>query len=258
MNRSMLLLSALLVLGVPVRAADAPAPQLMSVKKIWDAGKHNAFTDLVRFRDRWWCTFREADDHVGGDGKIRVLSSTDGERWESEALVEEKDVDLRDPKFSITPDNRLMIVAGGSVYLGTKELKGRQPRVLFSADGRTWTAPQRVLGEGDWLWRVTWHEGVAYGTSYDITDRMRSGPEQAQMLKLYRSTDGVKWELIAPMEVSGFPNETTLRFLKSGELVALVRREAGSRMGWIGVSKPPFKRWTWHETEHRLGGPNFI
>ncbi len=34
------------------------------------------------------------------------------------ALVAEKGIDLRDPKLSITPDDRLMIVAGGSVYEG--------------------------------------------------------------------------------------------------------------------------------------------
>src|SRR5262245_58840774 len=53
----------------------ADAPQLVSVKKIWDQSKHNAFTDLIRWRGKWYCTFREADAHVGGDGKLRVLES---------------------------------------------------------------------------------------------------------------------------------------------------------------------------------------
>src|SRR5690606_29029317 len=105
------------------------------VKKIWDQGDHNAFTDIIRFKNRWYCTFREADDHVGGDGRIRVLVSQDGEKWESSAVLTEAGIDLRDPKFSITPNNRLMIVMGGSVYQGTKVLKGRRPRVAFSKDG---------------------------------------------------------------------------------------------------------------------------
>ena len=90
----------------------------MDVRKIWEQGKHNAFTDLIRWRGKWYCTFREADAHVGGDGKLRVLESADGEKWESAALIAEKGIDLRDPKLSITPDDRLMIVAGGSVYEG--------------------------------------------------------------------------------------------------------------------------------------------
>lgn len=254
--KPLLITSLLLLAAAALPAAEAPRPELVETRKIWDAGAHNAFTDLIRFRDRWWCTFREAEDHVGGDGKIRVLTSSDGRAWESAALLAEEGIDLRDPKFSVTPDNRLMIVAGGSVYLGTKQLKSRQPRVMFSADGREWTRPQKVLGEHDWLWRVTWHQGKAYGAAYNIGGPGNGAPEWS--LKLYRSDDGLKWDLVSPMEVSGRPNETTLRFLKSGELVALVRREGGSARGWIGVARPPFTRWTWHETDHRLGGPNFI
>ena len=108
------------------------------------------------------CTFREAEAHVGGDGELRVLESADGNHWDSIALVTEKGIDLRDPKLSITPDDRLMITAGGSVYEG-KTLLGRQPRVAFSKDGREWSPPQRVLTEGEWLWRVTWYGGKAYG-----------------------------------------------------------------------------------------------
>src|SRR5437763_1705330 len=146
--------------------ATAPAPVLVSVEKIWDAGRHNAFTDLARWRGKWYCTFRESEAHIGGDGALRVLESADGRDWRSVALVAEAGIDLRDPKLSVTPDDRLMIVAGGSVYRGTKTLQGRRPRVSFSKDGRDWTAPRRVLEEGEWLWRVTWHGGKAYGASY--------------------------------------------------------------------------------------------
>jgi hypothetical protein len=41
-------------------------------------------------------------------------------------------------------------------------------------------------------------------------------------------------------------------------MVALARREGGTKNGWIGRSKPPYKDWTWTETKHRFGGPNFI
>jgi hypothetical protein len=120
-------------------AAQPAEPTLLSVARIWDGGAHNAFTDLIRWRNRWYCTFREGDAHVGGDGRIRVLVSADGERWTSAALVGETGIDLRDPKLSITPDDRLMIVAGGSVYEGTRYI-GRQPRVLFSSDGSRYYA----------------------------------------------------------------------------------------------------------------------
>ena len=236
-------------------ATLAAEPELVSVRKIWDQGKHNAFTDLVRFQERWFCSFREADAHVGGDGRLRILESVDGERWESAALLTEAGIDLRDPKLSVTPDHRLMLAAGGSVYGGTKKLQGRQPRVAFSKDGKEWTQPRRFLAEGDWLWRATWHEGVAYGVSYLLDPGQ---PDAERFIQLYRSTDGLDWKQTALLQVPDKPNETTIRFLRSGEAVALVRREAGDRGGWIGSSRAPFTEWKFTRTSCRLGGPNFI
>lgn len=267
--RSFLIVASLAV-AISARA-DSPVPELVSVKKIWDAGHHNAFTDLARWHDRFWCTFREADAHVGGDGQIRVLVSTDGDVWESAALVSEKGVDLRDPKLCVTPDDKLMLTMGGSIYDG-KTLLGRQPRVAFSDDGRAWSAPEQVLTPGEWLWRTTWHDGICYGTSYNASTRnTREAQEAAKnagpvepgpaewKLKLFQSRDGRNYELVTHLDVPGHPNETTLRFLKDGRLKAMVRREGGSQNGWIGVSeKPPYQQWTWHETAMRFGGPNFI
>src|SRR5262245_27470150 len=78
--------------------------EIVSVQKIWDRAPHNAFTDLIRFRNRWYCVFREGAGHAEGEGKLRVLMSNDGERWVSAALLEEPGRDLRDAKFAITPD----------------------------------------------------------------------------------------------------------------------------------------------------------
>lgn len=251
--------AALLVCLLFVTPVAAQKPKLVSVKKIWDKGKHNAFTDLVRFRGKFFCTFREGDGHVGGDGRIRVLVSDDGETWKSAAALTEKGIDLRDPKFSITPDERLMIVCGGSVYKGGRKILGRQPRVAFSKNGVKWTQPKRVLAEGDWLWRVTWHKGTAYGVSYRTEPRKTSDGKTSKWLAtLYKSRDGENWSLVTDLKVPNRPNETTLRFDADGRMIALVRREAGNRHGWIGVAKAPYKKWTWTDIGHRLGGPNFL
>lgn len=251
-----LLIAVLVAVASPICLAGegAEQPQIVSVKKIWEKGAHNAFTDLCRFRDQWYCTFREAEGHVRGDGQIRVLHSEDGDRWESAALLAEEGIDLRDPKLSVTADGRLMIVAGGSVYRGGK-LVGRQPRVAFSKDGREWTTPRRILSEGEWLWRVTWHKGRAYGVSYNPSARPES--DDPTSLKLFSSADGVEYDLVVDLNLPDRPNETTLRFMSDDEMIALVRREGGNGHGMIGRSKPPYKEWTWHDAGHRLGGPNF-
>jgi len=227
----------------------AGTPEIISVKKIWDQAPHNAFTDLIRFQDKWYCTFREAQLHAKGeDGKIRVIVSTTGEKWESAGLLSEKGVDLRDPKLSVMPDGRLMLVCGGSIY--DKDVyQTRSPRVAFSRDGHNWTSPQKVLAEDHWLWRVTWYKGTAYCVS-----KLGIGKNPRRVI-LYSSKDGLEWEWITEFEIPAFPNETTLRFMPDGEMIALMRR---NKTGWIGSSHQPYKKWKWHDTKHRLGGPNFI
>jgi hypothetical protein len=233
-----------------VPAADKKM-ELVSAKKIWGSAPHNAFTDLIRFQGNWFCTFRESEAHVGGNGKIRVLTSVDGEKWESAALLGEEGIDLRDPKLSITPRNNLMLVLGGSVYKG-KELIERQSRVSFSKNGRDWTAPKRVLEKGEWLWRVTWHREHAYGIAYN------SSIKPDWTAKLVESRDGLSFQTVTVLDVPGQPNEATLHFIDNNDCVALVRRESGDKQAWIGTSRAPYKDWKWKPAGMQIGGPNFI
>ncbi len=141
---------------------------VISVERIWDRADHNAFTDLVQFRDHLYCVFREGSGHIPGrNGVIRVIRSTDGMNWQSVALLEEPHFDLRDPKISETPDHRLMVTMGASKYHGADRI-GIDSRVAFSdAEGNHFTPPQtvrlpmQILTGFDWLWRVTWHDGWA-------------------------------------------------------------------------------------------------
>jgi hypothetical protein len=248
--RTLARLCLFLLLASRAFAEDAKpgdVPTIISVKKIWDAGKHNAFTDLLWFKDQWYCTFREGDAHIGGEGKLRVLTSPDGKTWTSVALLTESGIDLRDPKISETPDGRLMMLAGGSVYEG-KKLLSRQPRVSFSSDGgKTWALPQRVLAEGDWLWRLTWHKGRAYGISY-----------REDRATLFSTADGTSYDRVADLKVPDRPNEATVRFTADDKMVILIRREAGDKHGWVGTSAAPYTTWSWADIPHRLGGPNFL
>ena len=227
------------------------AARLVSVQRIWSRAPHNAFTDLVRFKDRWYCVLRESKNHVGDIGRVRVITSADGTNWTSAALFTERGVDLRDPKLSVAPGRRLMLLMGGSCYAEGK-YTGRQPRVAFSKDGRAWSRPQSILSEGDWLWRVTWQGRQAYGVTYRIIDK------DTWTVTLVTSSDGLLYSEVCRLRVPGKPNEATVRFRHSGEAVALVRREAGGMSAWIGSSRPPYTAWQWKAARHRVGGPNFL
>ena len=77
-------------------AAPHFTPRLLSVTRIHDAAPHNAFTDLTRFNNHYYCAFREGSGHVPGtDGVIRVLRSPDANSWTSIAEIKKDGVDLR-------------------------------------------------------------------------------------------------------------------------------------------------------------------
>ena len=108
-------LPAIVLLCISAVRAEQAA-KIVEVRKIWDQAPHNAFTDLVRFQDRWFCVFREGAGHVSPDGALRVLTSADGQQWESAALVTSPNADLRDAKITVTPDGQLMLSGAGALH----------------------------------------------------------------------------------------------------------------------------------------------
>jgi hypothetical protein len=231
-------------------------PKLLSVLKIWDGAPHNAFTSLTRKDGAWYCAFRESSAHVPGtNGQIRVLKSADGEAWQSVAVLSEEGIDLRDPMITTTPDNRLMLLMGGSIYSGNDGDKkrtrtGARSRVAHSNDGVTWSAPAPVALENLWLWRITWHANSAYGAAYSMTN--------PRSLSLWRTDDGIAYTKVADPNPPCSPSETTIRFLPDDTMVMLVRAEPGQKNAVIGTSRAPYKDWTWHDAGRPVQGPNFI
>lgn len=252
-RRQWLLATGTLALSAwPIKAQEASAPKLLSTKKIWDTAPHNAFTDLVRHKGEWFCVFREGAKHVSPDGKLRVITSRDGEKWESAALVESPLGDARDAKLCVTPDGRLML--NGAIALHDQSKHRHQSVAWFSEDGRTWSEPV-LIGDPDfWLWRVTWHEGKAYTIGYNTNkDRAK------RFLRLYCSDDGKTFEVLNErLFDQSSPGENTIRFLKDGTALCLVRRDVAPFTSLFGTSKPPYKDWTWKDDLQRIGGPNFI
>jgi len=229
--------------------AQAPRLELADARRIWDQAPHNAFTDLVRFRDRWWCVFREATGHVSMDGAIRVITSAGGGEWESAALLQSATEDLRDPKISVTSHGELMLLAAGATHPPNGPT--RQSYVWFSRDGRDWSAPTAVGDPNYWLWRVTWHKGACYGAGYCYV-----APKD---LRFYRSRDGRSFQPDPqPLQREHWPNEASLVFLPDDTALCLLRREQGPATGLLGIAKPPYRRWEWKDLGRRIGGPHLL
>lgn len=231
---------------------------LIDAKEIWCYAQHNAFCDLEYFQGRWYCTFRESDSHEKGQlGTIRIIRSRDGHAWESAGYFEDPEADLRDPKLCIDPEGRLMLLIGSVHFDEDYKYVFRESLVAFSTDGVAWGLFKRVTRLHDWLWRITWHKGVAYGVSYWHSNLQNLKKEW--FTTLWRSPNGLDFEELTTFKIRGRPNETTLRFMPDGEMIALVRRNKRKFRGCcIGRSKPPYTKWKWEKTKVHLGGPNFL
>lgn len=220
-------------------------PGLVSLKMIWNKAPHNAFTDLIRYNNMWYCTFREGDKHVGGDGKIRVIVSADGEKWESSALLEKEGVDLRDPKLSVTPGNKLMLHIGGSIYEGGKRT-GFCPTVAFLDKNGIWTGLSEINIKDKWPWRPYWEGETAYCTGYD------------ELSSLYKSSDGIGYSKVCDLTVQDRPNEAAFCKGMGDTLLMLIRRETGDRHALTGKAVAPFTEWKWKDSNWQIGGPALI
>lgn len=222
---------------------------LISTQKVWDKAKHAAFTDLLYHNGIWYLAFRESDQHAAGkDGVIRILQSQDGKDWKTASVIRKKGIDLRDPKLSITPEGTFHLVIGGSEYSDGQWVTSRT-YIAYSQDGNSWTDLSQILEDKEWLWRVTWHKGIAYGIAY------RSIPGKGRYTSLYASEDGLHFYPLQAFDISHNPSEATIRFLEDDTMVILMRRGGNA---WIGTSTSPYEEVTWTETEYYLGGPNFI
>lgn len=234
--------------------AKPGAAEIVSVHKIWDKAPYNAFTDLAFFNNRLFCAFREGKTHWGeGDyGKIRIITSPDGNEWTSTALIFEGGADLRDPKLSITHDNRLMLLYFRRFNPTAYPEKHEQSFARFSRDGFLWDEPVPVGSPERWLWRVTWHKGKAYGIDYGGPDG--APPFQAPRTgRFYSSDDGVNFKALLDFKHAG---ESAVCFMDDDSALALIRSKGDNAV--LGASAPPYMDWTWKDLNKRLGGPNLI
>jgi hypothetical protein len=254
-------LTALVLALFPLSAfADPPIElTLIESKKIWDYAPCNAFTDLVRYDGMFYATFREGSSHVSDSGIARVIRSTDGESWESVAELNYSGWDVRDPKISVTSDNRLMVNAFTTDW---SDIPGTHKSLAwFSGNGADWTdGPHEHLGDNRIIWRVAWHpdgNDVVYGAGY--CGASGGSPPNENTTRLYRSTDGgLSYETIVDAPLApGNSNEIALLFRQDDQsAVALVRE--GNNRSYIGVAEGDYTNWTFHELDKTLGGPALL
>ncbi len=205
-------------------------------RNIYSDGRHNAFTGLARLGDRFFITFRSAEDHVSTAGRIRLIASEDCDDWQSVHLVERPNADLRDPKLATFQGKLLCFFAAVPVVDGKRRGEGRISMVVRSSDGCTFEEPLALEGirQGAWLWHATPQGDALYGTAYWHSEGRRYDAA------LYRSADGIRWEQIADFPTPS--SEVYLDFDPQNVLWALVRNQYPANELVLCRAEPPYTR----------------
>jgi len=240
------------VLTLGIENRESPM-QAVEVRKIWDKAPHNAFTDLVRHKDTWWCVFREGKTHVSDDGKLRIITSSDGAKWESAALISSGTEDLRDAKLTVAPDGTFLVYgAGVDRRISPQVLRSY---VWSSKDGRSWSDARAIGLVDDWLWRVTYHDGTYYSVGYGCSEIGRGN--QTNSCRLYKSKDGLTFDVLVEGYRSGdYSNESRILFRPDKTALCLLRRDPDH--GLLGTASPPYTKWHWKDVGCRIGGPEML
>lgn len=240
----------LLLAAMTAQTANAQA-KLALPRLVWDQPSHNAPTDLVRFKDQWFCVTREGGSDYRAHTEIRVLASADGVKWKSAALLKAATPrNLMHPRLAVNADGQLAVWA-----LGAASDIALQFSAWHSKDGATFSDAEPVGYENHWLERPVWHKG----TAYNFCHGMICG--NAQTVRIASSPDGKKFRDLYDETFSGFFPDTGSLVFDGDTAICLFSRSGpvgvGSK-GYLAVSKAPYRKWEWKETDRNLTSPRLI
>lgn len=238
-----------------------PAVQVVSVRRAFHNGQHNAFTDLVRFRGRYYLTFRSCPDGhmVHPTASILILASDDARDWKQVHRFSVPQRDTRDPHFLVFQDK--LFVYSGTWYSGTTtlaradyDLNQHLGYAAWTDDGATWHSPILLEGTfGHYIWRAAAFGGKAYlcgrrKTNFEMGARGEGRQVESLVLE---SEDGLIWRKRAVFqEVAG--DETAFLFEADGRVLGIGRRSGNAQ---LLRSQPPYAQWERRDLDRSVGGP---
>ncbi|MCB9941268.1 MAG: hypothetical protein H6823_23795 [Planctomycetaceae bacterium] len=262
---AMLLTLMLAVYCQVSRAERPPDVNVTNIRRVFHNGEHNAFTDLVRFRGKFYLTFRSCPDGhmVHPTASVIILVSDDARHWQQVHQFRVKHRDTRDPHFLVFQDK--LFVYTGTWYSGETtipvkdyDLNLHLGYAAWSEDGVTWQSPVLLEGTfGHYIWRANTFDGKAYlcgrrKANFEVGLRGEGNTVESLMLE---SDDGLIWRKRAVFqEVQG--DETAFQFEPDGSIVAIGRR--GGAHAQLLRSKPPYQEWDRQDLDRYIGGPLIV
>ena len=261
-HSAFLALFLLLPLQESLPAAEV---EVTNLRRAFHNGEHNAFTDLIRWKGKFWLTFRSCPDGhmVFPTSSILILSSVDTQEWREEHRFSVKHRDVRDPHFLIFKEQ--LFVYTGTWWSGEGELPREQYDLnkhlgyaVHSADGENWSAPTQLEGTyGHYIWRAAAHDGKAYlcgRRKARYTDQSEVTEAEPRLVEsaMLESDDGLNWKFHSLFQPAR-GDETAFLFENDGALLAVSR--AGSEPAELIRASPPWREKTRVNLPEYIGGP---
>jgi hypothetical protein len=242
----------------PVRVATV---RVNSVRRLFHNGQHNAFTDLCRFGDHIYLTFRTCPDGhmVHPTSSILVLRTTDGTDWQQVHQFNVPLRDTRDPHFLVFQQKLFVIT--GTWYCGATSPKSRDLNehlgyACVTSDGTNWQGPHLLEGTyGHYVWRAAAHGNRAYLCGRRKHEFYKSDEPEPDIVEsaLLASDDGLVWSKVGLFQEK-FGDETAFLFEPDGSILA-VARGGGKQPAQLCRAQHPYRDWQRTDLGRQVGGP---
>lgn len=188
--------------------------------------------DVVRHEGRVYLAFRTAPSHfASAETVLFVVSSEDQETWRYETHVT-MGTDLREMRF-LSLEGKLVLYFA---VLGSNPLDFEpQGMMAMTYEGGAWSEPAPLYEPGFIPWRAKVIDGSAYLVGYVGGENIYDFDGEPIRIHLLRTEDGLTFEPLVPdrpVVQEGGGSETDFVFLANGDLVAVVRNEAGDALGF--------------------------
>jgi len=245
--------------------AEPPRVAVKDVRQVFDNGEHNAFTDLIRWKDGFWLAFRSnSNGHpINSDSAIIVLSSSDTKIWKEAYRFSLPDRDTRGPHFLIFNEQLFLFAAGIQLDEGASLEDHWKSEKNFGCtvstkDGEHWSKVKPLTGtNGYFIWGAATYGKKAYlsgrrSRQLPATDE-KGKSEQVGETALFDSTDGLEWKITSVYHQDR-GDETSFLFEENGDFIAVTRR-GGPYTARLLRAKSPYQEWEHKDLPFFIGGP---
>lgn len=229
--------------------------EILSTKMIWNQSPISRDTDIIRWKDRWFVVCCEMADEFSQGAALRVISSKDGDQWESIAQLKRpvpKASYRYDPAFTVRPDGKLVISA-----------LGMQTFAWSSEDGHTWSEPNRILPRDYEFSRDVWNKGVALKYAHGSYDGNSS------TIQFLSSKKGQNFDSLFEKTFEFIPDDGAVIF-DGDRAYCVISRQATNpipqskelgrqfQTGLLGTADAPYTVWEWKSIDAPICVPNLL